>query len=879
MRTEDPQPIRLADYQAPDFAIDDVNLDVALDADRTVVRSRLEMRRQGAADASLRLDGEALELICVRVDGRELTASDYTLDATSLTLPGLPDSFTLEIETAFSPRLNTALSGIYLSGDRIFSQCEAEGFRRITYFLDRPDVLSRYVVRIEGDKATFPILLSNGNLEGSGDLDGGRHWAEWRDPFPKPAYLFALVGGGFDRLDGAFTTCSGRDIPLQLFVDPGDASRAEYALDALKRAMRWDEEVFGREYDLDLFMIVAVRDFNFGAMENKGLNIFNSSLLLADPATATDADYEAIESVVAHEYFHNWTGNRITCRDWFQLCLKEGLTVFRDQEFTASQRGAALARIKDVRRLRFRQFPEDAGPLAHPVRPSSYVKIDNFYTATVYEKGAEVIRMLREHIGAEAFHAGMDLYFERLDGSAATIEEFYACFAEASGRDLSDFLGWYAQAGTPHVVAKTRWDADAGELELTLTQTTAPTPGQDDKRPLPMPVRMGLLSQAGEELEVQLVGDNAPRAALERTLTFSGESQTWRFGSLKEEPVPSLFRGFSAPIVFDGADSPAALARIAVSDPDWFNRWEAGQKTLRRALLDLARGQTQTPDADAIKTLRAALDDSLDPGFAAQALSVPDEVELAQHLTPYDPDAARQARRAVRKAAAEALRTDFEALYARLAPQGPYSPDAEAANQRALRNTCLGFLAELGPDVGGELASAQLASADNMTDIMAALTALDLSGSDAYDDALATLYERWKAMPLAIDKWFAAQARSVRDDALDRVSSLLKHPDFDGKTPNRVRSVVGVFAVMNPVAFHRADGAGHRLFIDQVLAADQRNPALAARLLGALEIWPRLEPVRRASAKAALERARDTKDVSKNLYEIASRALAATKPA
>jgi len=782
----------------------------------------------------------------------------------------------LEIENAFSPRANTELSGIYLSGVRIFSQCEAEGFRRITYFLDRPDVLSRYAVRIEGDKAAFPIMLSNGNRVGAGDLEGGRHWAEWRDPFPKPAYLFALVGGEFDRLDGYFTTCSGRDIPLQIFVDVGDAPRAEYALDALKRSMRWDEEAFGREYDLDLFMIVAVRDFNFGAMENKGLNIFNSSMLLADPATATDANYEAIESVVAHEYFHNWTGNRITCRDWFQLCLKEGLTVFRDQEFTASQRGAALARIKDVRQLRLRQFAEDAGPLAHPVRPSSYIKIDNFYTATIYEKGAEVIRMLRELIGADDFRAGMDLYFERLDGSAATIEEFYACFADASGRDLSDFIGWYAQAGTPHVVAATHWDADAGELELTLTQTTRPTPGQDDKRALPMPVRLGLLSQTGEELPVQLVGENAPDTPLERTLTFSGERQTWRFGGLTEEPVMSLFRGFSAPIVFDGADSPANLARIATSDPDWFNRWEAGQKTLRRSLLALATGEAQVPDPAAIETLRAALDEKLDPGFAAQALSVPDEVALAQHLTPYDPDAARQARRTVRKAAVELLRTDFEGLYARLAQPGPYSPDADAANRRALRNTCLGFLADLGPDVGGELARAQLASADNMTDIMAALAALDRSGSDAYDDALATLYERWKTMPLAIDKWFAIQAGSVRADALDRVTRLLKHPDYDGKTPNRVRSVVGVFAMMNPVAFHRADGAGHTLFLDQVLAADPRNPALAARLLGALEIWPRLEPVRRASAKAALERARDTPGVSKNLYEIASRALAAT---
>jgi aminopeptidase N len=875
MRTETPQPVRLEDYRPPVFLVDEAELAFQLDPDRTLVRSRLRMRRIGPAGAPLRLDGEAIELLGVRVDELTLSPREYVRDATGLLLSGLPDAFTLDIETAFSPRDNTALSGIYLSNERIFSQCEAEGFRRITYFLDRPDVLARYCVRIEGDKAHFPIMLSNGNLVGSGELPDGRHWVEWRDPFPKPCYLFALVGGGFDRLDGDFVTRSGRKIELKLYVDPGDTERAAYALDALKRAMAWDEQAFGREYDLDLFMIVAVRDFNFGAMENKGLNIFNSSLLLADPETATDADYEAIESVVAHEYFHNWTGNRITCRDWFQLCLKEGLTVFRDQEFSAEQRGRALARIKQVRQLRMRQFPEDAGPLAHPVRPSSYMKIDNFYTATVYEKGAEVIRMLREIIGPEDFRAGMDLYFERLDGSAATVEQFIACFAEASGRELSGFMAWYDQAGTPRLRVATAWDARAGELELTLSQATPATPGQSKKQPLPIPIRVALLGGDGSALAVRLHGENVAEAPIERTLVLDEERATWRFTGLSERPIPSLLRGFSAPVVVETPLDPAALSRIATSDSDWFNRWEAGQTTFRRALVSLARGETGAPGPDVIDGLRGALDEALDPGFASQALWIPDEVELAQHLEPYDPSIARNARRKVRAEAARALRPALERTYRRMAGHAAYAADAASAGRRALKNACLSLLAELGPEVGGALAETQLGSADNLTDRLAALAALDLSGSPALEGALEALYARWRDKPLALDKWFAAQARSTRPDALNRVERLLKHPDYDGRTPNRVRAVLGVFAVMNPVAFHDEAGEGHRLFTDQVLEVDRRNPALSARLFGAFEIWPKLEPRRRASARACLERVRGAEGVSKNLLEIASRALEA----
>ncbi|MGD2132617.1 MAG: aminopeptidase N [Maricaulaceae bacterium] len=878
MRTETPQPVRLKDYQAPDFLIDETRLDFCLDPERSRVRSKIKVRRNGAHDAPLKLDGEAIGFISAAIDGRTLAAADYEVGETSLTIPNVPDAFTLEIENEFSPKTNTALSGIYISGERFFSQCEAEGFRRITYFLDRPDVLSTFSVRIEAS-TDYPTLLSNGNMTGSGQLEGGRHWVEWNDPFPKPCYLFALVGGTFDCLEGDFTTVSGRNIPLRLYVDKGDAPRAAYALDALKRSMAWDEKAFGREYDLDLFMIVAVRDFNFGAMENKGLNIFNSALLLADPQTATDFDYEAIESVVAHEYFHNWTGNRITCRDWFQLCLKEGLTVFRDQEFSAHERGAGLARIKDVRQLRMRQFPEDAGPLAHPVRPASYMKIDNFYTATVYEKGAEIIRMLREMIGEDDFRVGMDRYFDTLDGTAATVEQFVDCFAQATGRDLSRWMDWYNQAGTPHIRAKTEYDAASKTATVTIAQTTPPTPGQDEKVPLTIPVRLGLIDPDGAAVPLRLEGENVADAPLERTVVLTEAEENFRFIDVPAPPVASLFRNFSAPIVLDTPPDAVALAHIAKTDADTFNRWEAGQTTLRTALVAAAKGGAAELSEAVIDVLRAALvDETIDPGLAAQMLAVPDEVELAQHLLPFDPDAARTARRMVRKAAATALKSELEATYARMAPEADYSPNGPTANRRALRNACLGLLAELGPDVGGAMADTQLAAANNLTDRLAALAALDLSGSDRYDAAVAELYEVWRKDPLTLDKWFAAQSRTSRPDALSRVEALLGHPDYDGRTPNRVRAVLGVFAVMNPVAFHDVAGEGHKLFADQVENVDKLNPALAARLLGALEIWPRLEPKRRASAKAVLERFVNADQVSKNVMEIASRALAAEVP-
>ncbi len=880
MRTDEPRPIRLSDYRPPDFTIEEVALEVALDADLTRVKAKSRVRRLGAPDAPLSLHGENLELVSVKIDRKRVGKRRLTLKPDGLVIADAPNTFTLEIETTFSPRENTALSGIYLSGDRIFSQCEAEGFRRITYFLDRPDVLARYSVRIEGDKTAFPTLLSNGNLVRAGDLEDGRHFAEWRDPFPKPSYLFALVAGGFDLLEDEFVTRSGKVTPLRIYVDPGDAPRATYAMDALKRAMLWDEETFDREYDLDLFMIVAVRDFNFGAMENKGLNIFNSSVLLADEDTATDIDYEAIESIVAHEYFHNWTGNRITCRDWFQLCLKEGLTVFRDQAFSADERGEAVSRIKDVRRLRARQFPEDAGPLAHPVRPSQYLTIDNFYTATVYEKGAELIHMLREIIGPEAFRAGMDRYFADFDGQAATMEDFLSCFAADLGPRAFPFLRWYEQPGAPRVSITSRHDPESGVLSVTAEQSPAPTAGEK-AQPLPIPVRFAALASDGERLPLRYDGETRRDVPDERVLLLDTPVRTWRFvGFHGEPPTLSVLRGFSAPVIASLSEPAAHVVRRAACDDDAFNRWEAGQSVLREELVRLTgaarAGAPLAVADDALDVLSAAAkDESLDPALAALALSVPDAHEIAMSLAEVDPDAIQSARETLMAEAARRLQPALEAIRRRLPLETAFAPDAAGAGRRALRNVALRFLAALGPETGGAAAREQLDAANNLTDRLAALAALDVSGSPAFDDALATLYAAWKDQPLLVDKWFAAQAGASRKDAPDRVRALLDHEAYDERTPNRVRAVLGVFALRNLTGFHAADGRGYTLFIERVIALDKTNPAIAARLLGALEIWPRLEPKRRKLAREALVQARDAAGASRNLYEIATKSLEA----
>ncbi len=877
MRTETPQPVRLADYVPFPFAIDTVDLHFVLDPKATHVTAHLRVRRTGDADAPLVLNGENLDLVGLTLDGKALDKNDYVLSPTILTIPATPDSFDLVIETRFSPEDNKALSGLYMSAGRYCTQCEAEGFRHITYYPDRPDVLSRFSTRIEAPKEGFPTLLSNGNLLESGDLSGGRHFARWQDPFPKPAYLFALVAGAFDMIEDSFTTMSGRLIPLRIYVDPGDAPRAVYAMDALKRAMKWDEEVFGREYDLDLFMIVAVRDFNFGAMENKGLNVFNSSVLLADPDTATDLNYETIESVVAHEYFHNWTGNRITCRDWFQLCLKEGLTVYRDQEFSADQRGAAICRIKDVQRLRTRQFPEDAGPLAHPVRPAQYLKIDNFYTATIYEKGAELIRMLKALIGDQAFADGMDLYFKTLDGTAATMEQFLDCFAKAAKKDLSDFLHWYEQAGTPHVYVTENWDEQAGALTLTLRQKTEPTNGQPDKRPLPMPVRTGLLGQDGP-MPMTLAGETSA-GPLERTLVLEKEEQSWTFTGLPSRPLVSLLRGFSAPVTLVHDQARPDLEGIITRDPDMFRRWESAQSYGLAVLTDMvAQARAQEPlevDPAFLDAMGALIsDDNIDPAFAALAITPPSEMDLFLHFDAVDPGLNHTAREALLTAMATRHTDALIAARARVRSSAPFAPDAISAGRRALDNACLSLLARLGPETGGNYARQAFDNADNMTSTIGALAALEKSGSPYYETALAQFFTRWQDNPLVLDKWFAMQAAATHGDVFARIESLLAHPSYRHDNPNRVRALLATLSTNNPSVFHDAQGRGYALLAREILRTDKINPALAARLLGAFESWRTLEPGRQKLARQTIKQILDTKGLSQNTYEIASRQLA-----
>jgi len=864
MRTDTPQSIQLADYQAPDYLVDEMHLDFALVPDATRVKARIAVRRNGDHERPLKFNGERVKLLGVAIDGVALTSGQYETDEEWLTIAAPPAAFTLETEVEIDPEGNRALEGLYTSAGRFCTQCEAEGFRKITYFPDRPDVLARFTVRIEGDKAAYPHLLSNGNLVESGDLPRGRHFAVWNDPFPKPCYLFALVAGVLDVLADDFVTMSGRKVDLRIYVDTGMAERALYAMDSLKRAMKWDEDTFGREYDLDLFMIVAVRDFNFGAMENKGLNIFNSSLLLADAATATDLDYERIEGVVAHEYFHNWTGDRITCRDWFQLCLKEGLTVFRDQSFSADMRGEAVQRIKEVKQLRARQFSEDAGPLAHPVRPNSYIKIDNFYTATIYEKGAEVIRMLKTMIGAETFRAGMDLYFERWDGQATTMEAFIQCFAETSGRDLSAFFAWYEQAGTPRVTLEATYDAAAKALDLSFEQTTAPTPGQPDKRALPIPIAFGLIDEDGRPLrDTEVIVLDAP-------------SRRVRVENVARAPVVSALRGFSAPVNLT-SDAPAKDAYVLLAaDPDLFNRWEAGQGLARGLILARAAGR---PDevgeeryAEALE--RALKDQSADPAFKALLLALPSEPDLAVIATPADPAAIHAARAALRVRMAAHLEAELLDLHARLQEPEPFSPDADQAGRRALRNAALELMAARSTPLSRERARAHYDGAGNMTDAMGGLVALMELGGEAFEAALADFYVRWKHEPLVIDKWFALQGRDPAEGALGRVLGLTAHPAFEAKNPNRLRALVATFANFNQDRFHDPSGAGYRFLADQVLATDGFNPNIAARLMEPLGQWARYKPELGALMRAELERIRNSPGLSKNVVELASKALA-----
>jgi aminopeptidase N len=878
--TQTPQPVRLEDYRPPDYLVDEVELRFGLQPAGTEVRARLAVRRNPAAGEGARplvLDGQELELLGVTLDGETLGSNRYQVDNDHLIIHDVPAAFTLETTVRIRPEANTALEGLYVSNGIFCTQCEPEGFRKITYFPDRPDVMARYRVRIEADRAAYPVLLANGNLIESGALEGGRHFALWEDPFPKPSYLFALVAGRLARLEDSFTTRSGREVTLEIYTEPREIEKCAHAMASLKKAMKWDEDRFGLEYDLDRFMIVAVSDFNFGAMENKGLNLFNTKFVLARPETATDADYLGVESVIAHEYFHNWTGNRVTCRDWFQLSLKEGLTVFRDQEFTADLHSRPVKRIADMRHLRATQFLEDAGPLAHPVRPDSYLEINNFYTATVYEKGAEVIRMLHTLIGEAAFQRGIQIYFERHDGQAVTCEDFVAAMEAASGRDLTRFRRWYAQAGTPRLKVQGEHDPRARTFTLTVAQSTPPTPGQPKKQPLPIPLALGLLDPAGEPLPLRLEGEDAPAGAT-RVLELTEAEHRFTFTDVAERPVPSLLRGFSAPVVLESGLDDADRRFLMVQDPDPFVRWESGQSYALKLMLGLVAehraGRGLRLDdglADAFASTLGEPD--LDHAFVAQALTLPSETYVAEQMAEIDVDGIHAVREFLRAALGERLRAAWLETYRTLQTNEPYRFEAAPVGRRTLKNLALAYLLAGGGAAGRSLCLAQFRGADNMTDTIAALGLLAESDLPERGDALADFYAKWRDDVLVVDKWFALQAVAQRPDAIDIVTGLLDHEAFTLANPNRVRSLIGAYAQGNPTGFHRADGAGYAFVADHVLVLDQRNPQVASRLAQVFGRWRRYDARRQEHMRAQLERIIAVDGLSRDVYEIASKSL------
>ncbi|HEY9380443.1 MAG TPA: aminopeptidase N [Burkholderiales bacterium] len=880
MREPTPQVIHLKDYTPPAFLIDTVALDIDMRDDHALVIATLAVRRNQAANepnAPLCLDGDELTLESVAIDRRVLAHSEYEADAQQLVIAKTPDTFTLETVCRIEPQKNTQLMGLYASKNGYFTQCEAQGFRRITYFLDRPDVMARYTTTIHADKARYPVLLSNGNRTAHGDEPGNRHWATWTDPFPKPSYLFAMVAAKLDKLEDTFVTLSGKTARLAIFVEPGKLDQCAFAMAALKRAMKWDEEVFGLELDLDGYMIVAVGDFNMGAMENKGLNVFNTKYVLARPDSATDMDFMNIDRVVGHEYFHNWTGNRVTCRDWFQLSLKEGLTVFRDQEFGADMYSRPVMRIQEVRGLRAAQFPEDAGPMAHPIRPTSYMEISNFYTPTVYEKGAEVVRMIHTLIGKDAFRRGMDLYFRRHDGEAVTTDEFVNAMADASQVDLTQFKRWYDQAGTPVLETSGTYDAAKQTYTLTVRQSCPPTPGQPDKQPFHIPFALGLVGPDGNDIPLQLKGEDAARGT-GRVLSATKPEERYTFINVPAQPVPSLLRGFSAPVILRHEYSEAELTHLMAHDSDAFNRWEAGQRLATRILLrgveTLRVGSALDVPASFIDAFARVLSDAkADPAFAAEALSLPSEAFLGEQMNVIEPDAIHTVRVAVRARIAAALKAQLLETYRAHTPHGGYSPDAKSAGERALRNLCLGYLMELNDAPMRALCVNQFEAADNMTDAIAALSALANVDAPERQTALDHFYAKWQDEALVVDKWLGVQSTSRLRDTLPRVRELMAHPGFSIRNPNKVYALIGGFRA-NQVHFHAADGSGYRFLAEQVIALDRLNPQVAARMARGFDRWKKFDAGRQAHARAALESIRDTANLSKDVCEIVIRSLA-----
>jgi len=869
--------IRLADYRPPAWAVEEVALEFDLGIDHTEVTSRLTLRRQ--ADEPIRLDGEGIELLELTLDGRRLGDGEYILANGVLEVAVDADRCTLGARVAVRPAENTAFEGLYLSGSRdrgfLLTQCEAEGFRHITYFPDRPDVLSKYTVTLRADRQRFPVLLAGGNPDGAGELPDGRHWARFVDPHPKPSYLFALVAGRLERISHDYTTADGRAVALHIWAEADVIDRCDYAMDSLIRSMQWDERTYGRNYDLDVFHVVATHDFNMGAMENKGLNIFNAKYLLADPDSSTDDEYRHVEAVVAHEYFHNWSGNRVTCRDWFQLSLKEGLTVFREQSFSADMNSVSLKRIEDVALLRRAQFPEDAGPLSHPVRPSQYSEINNFYTATVYEKGSELVRMLAGHLGRDGFRKGMDLYFDRHDGDAATIEDFLKALGDANGSNLSAYLAWYSQAGTPRLTAEARYDAAQSRYRLILRQRTPASAGQTVKHALPIPVRLSLFDASGKALPLRLEGETTAGAS-ERTIVLDGAERSVVFEDITSAPVPSLLRGFSAPVILEFDYAPEELGVLLRHDPDGFNRWEAGQQLAGLAYDDCRDGKNDGAAIGAWTTALAQLfgDPSVEDALLAELLTPPGEIELVERQPERDPDRIRASRQAMLRALASKIGVPtLRARYDALRATASAALDAASQAQRQLKRRVLDLLSLVDEGHARDLARAQYDQAPGMTDRLAALATLATVDPEAAAPAFAHFRRRYEGNALALDKWFAVQAQLPGDTALARIQSLELDDAFTLKNPNRVQSLLGSFARANPSGFHRADGAAYRWLADRLVAIDALNPQVAARVATAFNGWKRLEPVRREAAHAVVAELASRKDLSRDLTDILARVV------
>lgn len=885
MRTEQPQVIHLKDYKAPEYLIDETHLTFELFEDHTLVHAQLIMRRNpvhGGGLPALVLDGQQLELVRAALDDEALQAGDYQIDASSLTVQPRAAQFTLDTTVRIHPETNTALEGLYKSGKMFCTQCEAEGFRKITYYLDRPDVMSIFTTTVIAEQHRYPVLLSNGNPVGSGPAEDGRHWATWEDPFMKPAYLFALVAGDLWCVEDTFTRQSGRDVTLRIYVEPENIDKCDHAMVSLKKSMRWDEEVYGREYDLDIFMIVAVNDFNMGAMENKGLNIFNSSCVLARAETATDAAHQRVEAVVAHEYFHNWSGNRVTCRDWFQLSLKEGFTVFRDAEFSADMNSRTVKRIEDVAYLRTHQFAEDAGPMAHPVRPDSFIEISNFYTLTVYEKGSEVVRMVRTLLGAEGFRQGSDLYFERHDGQAVTTDDFIKAMEDANGVDLTQFKRWYSQAGTPRLEVSDAYDEAARTYSLTFRQSCPPTPDKAEKLPFVIPVELGLLDAQGNDLPLQLAGESSAVGST-RVLSVTEAEQTFVFQGIQARPLPSLLRGFSAPVKLSFPYDRDQLMFLMQHDSDGFNRWEAGQQLAVQVLQELIdqhqRGQALQLDPRLVRALDTVLGDtSLDAAMVAEMLSLPGEGYLTEISQVADVDAIHAAREFARRQIAEHL---FEPLWARyqanraVSRNTAYVASAEHFARRSLQNIALSYLMLSAKPQVLEATLEQFEQCDNMTERLTALAVLVNSPFEAERaKALDSFAEHFKDNPLVMDQWFSVQAASTLPGGLARVKALMQHPAFTLKNPNKVRALVGAFAGQNLVNFHAADGSGYRFLADLVIELNALNPQIASRQLAPLTRWRKYDAARQALMKGELERILAAGELSSDVYEVVSKSLA-----